>query len=413
MFLSYKKIFRFFIFLFSVSLLYACGGPASELEGNKDPSIIDQPPELHKIDIIPSPVLTRGTSSLSLAKGNSQPFVAIGHHTDGSALDISDSVTWSSSDGSVATISGNGLLTGAAIGTTTLTATKDGVSSNQVSVNVTDAVITTLQVTPATVEIRVGQTQQMQATAIYSDLTTGDVTNVATWSRSAPSIISVTHSGSVNGLQAGWSMVSASYEGISSNAAEVRVLNTVAAPTLTYETTWYTVTGRTEDNASLEYRYDDEDFWRTVDNAKKFNLDLKKLPAPQAMSFCMHELFIMEVYLPLHTTIPGWRLISYFTPKTGMLSGRSFAFVDKDEATHNNYRLLYSILDYLINKCEGVNDSNRETIINGRSVRMLTRQDMEELRRSSDTNGAPSGWIGQCSGWCVGGSSYYLDTKNF
>ncbi|WP_139740949.1 hypothetical protein [Aeromonas veronii] len=38
---------------------------------------------------------------------------------------------------------------------------------------------------------------------------------------------------------------------------------------------------------------------------------------------------------------------------------------------------------------------------------MLTRQEMEELRQSSNTNGAPSGWIGECSGWCAGGANYY------
>ncbi|WP_423191277.1 Ig-like domain-containing protein [Aeromonas veronii] len=53
-----------------------------------------------------------------MAKGTSQPFVAIGHYTDGSTLDISDSVTWSLSDESLATISGNGILTGAGAGTT-------------------------------------------------------------------------------------------------------------------------------------------------------------------------------------------------------------------------------------------------------------------------------------------------------
>ncbi|TNI12503.1 Ig-like domain-containing protein, partial [Aeromonas veronii] len=157
MFFSRKKKLKAFIILLSTYLLHACGGPASELESDKVPNIVDEHPELHKIDIITSPILTRGISSLSLAKGNSQPFIAIGHHTDGSVLDISDSVTWSLSDESVATISGDGLLTGVSAGTITVTATKDNITSNQVEVTITDAVITALQITPANVSVAKGQ----------------------------------------------------------------------------------------------------------------------------------------------------------------------------------------------------------------------------------------------------------------
>ncbi|TNI12504.1 Ig-like domain-containing protein, partial [Aeromonas veronii] len=215
-------------------------------------------------------------ANVSVAKGQQQQMTVMATYSDNTSSDITSTVAWAV-DSAIATVTPDGLLTGVETGTTTLTATKDGVSSNQATVNVTDAVITALQITPLAVEIRVGQTQQMQATIIYSDQTTDDVTNVATWSRTAPSVISVTHTGSVNGLRAGSSMVSASYDGVTSNAVEINVLNAaVAAPILTYETTFYTVTGRTEDNAYLEYRYDDEDFWRQVDNTKNSIWTYKK-----------------------------------------------------------------------------------------------------------------------------------------
>ncbi|ELB2794096.1 hypothetical protein QMX34_004760, partial [Aeromonas hydrophila] len=67
---------------------------------------------LQRIDILPSPVVTQGTSLLKVAKGNIQPFVAIGLYSDGSSLDISTSVYWNMSVTTVATITPAGLLMG-------------------------------------------------------------------------------------------------------------------------------------------------------------------------------------------------------------------------------------------------------------------------------------------------------------
>ncbi|TNI15051.1 Ig-like domain-containing protein [Aeromonas veronii] len=222
-----KKLLKRFMLLFVTSILTACGGPAGEAGGNdenKDPSV--ERPELHKIDIIPSPILTRGISSLSLAKGNSQPFIAIGHHTDGSTLDISDSVTWSLSDESVATISDDGLLTGVSAGTITVTATKDNITSNQVEVTITDAVITALQVSPAAISVVTGQEQQLTVMATYSDNTSFDVTSTVAWAVDS-TIATVTANGLLTGASAGRTTLTASKDGISSNEVSVTVSNAV------------------------------------------------------------------------------------------------------------------------------------------------------------------------------------------
>ncbi|WP_421321023.1 Ig-like domain-containing protein, partial [Aeromonas veronii] len=222
-----KKLLKRFMLLFVTSILTACGGPAGEAGGNdenKDPSV--ERPELHKIDIIPSPILTRGISSLSLAKGNSQPFIAIGHHTDGSAFDISDSVTWSLSNESVATISGDGLLTGVSAGTITLTATKDNITSNQVSVEVTDAVITALQVTPANVSVAKGQQQQLTVIATYSDNTSSDITSTVAWAVDS-SIATVTPDGLLTGVETSTTTLTATKDNITSNQVSVEVTDAV------------------------------------------------------------------------------------------------------------------------------------------------------------------------------------------
>ncbi|WFO49867.1 Ig-like domain-containing protein [Aeromonas veronii] len=218
------KIKEILIILFT-TILTACGGATSGgSDEGKEPSV--ERPELHKIDIIPSPVLTRGISTLSLAKGNSQPFIAIGHHTDGSALDISDSVTWSLSDKSLATISGDGLLNGVSAGTITVTATKDNITSNQVEVTITDAVITALQVTPAAISVVTGQEQQLTVMASYSDSTSFDVTSTVAWAVDS-TIATVNANGLLTGASAGSTTLTATKDGIRSNEVSVTVSNAV------------------------------------------------------------------------------------------------------------------------------------------------------------------------------------------
>ncbi|MDE1283557.1 Ig-like domain-containing protein, partial [Vibrio aestuarianus] len=90
-------------------------------------------------------------------------------------------VTWAPVDTATATVSSTGLLTAVEVGNTTLTATKDGVTSNTVNVNVSAAVITAILVTPSSVNVAKGQTQQLTATAIFSDGTSSGISSSVTW----------------------------------------------------------------------------------------------------------------------------------------------------------------------------------------------------------------------------------------
>ncbi|HEV7217890.1 MAG TPA: Ig-like domain-containing protein [Terriglobales bacterium] len=71
--------------------------------------------------------ITPGNPNITL--GTSQVFVAIGTFSDGSTMNLSTQVAWSSSDVNVAVINTVGLATSASSGTTTITATLNGVST--------------------------------------------------------------------------------------------------------------------------------------------------------------------------------------------------------------------------------------------------------------------------------------------
>ncbi|MSN27235.1 MAG: hypothetical protein GJV46_15370 [Geobacter sp.] len=65
-----------------------------------------------------------------VATGTSQQFTATGSFSDGSIKDITNQVSWTSSNTSVATISSTGILTAIHHGSTTITAVLNGISGS-------------------------------------------------------------------------------------------------------------------------------------------------------------------------------------------------------------------------------------------------------------------------------------------
>ena len=85
--------------------------------------------QLTAIVVTPAPVYT-------LAPGVSQQYLAMGTYFDAMRQNITAKVTWTSSNTAVAAISGDGLATGMAAGTTVITATLSGITGPAVTLNV-------------------------------------------------------------------------------------------------------------------------------------------------------------------------------------------------------------------------------------------------------------------------------------
>ncbi|MCS6137430.1 hypothetical protein G3496_21280, partial [Shewanella baltica] len=149
--------------------------------------------------------------------------VATATYSDGTSSDISSSVTWTPADPATATVTPAGLLSGVAEGSTTLTASEGGKTSNTVNVTVTDAVIDSIQVTPSPVNIAKGQKQQLVATATYSDDTSSDISSSVTWTPADPATATVTPAGLLSGVAVGGTTLTASEGGKTSNTVDVDV----------------------------------------------------------------------------------------------------------------------------------------------------------------------------------------------
>jgi hypothetical protein len=139
----------------------------------------------------------------SIALGTNQQFTATGTYTDGSSLNLTGSVNWSSSVAAVATISNAaptiGQAISAATGQTTITATSGSISGST-TLTVTAATLRSITVTPVAPTIPLGATQQFTAAGSYTDGSTQDITNTVTWSSSASSIATISNSTGTNGV---------------------------------------------------------------------------------------------------------------------------------------------------------------------------------------------------------------------
>jgi hypothetical protein len=80
--------------------------------------------------------VVKPTNPADLLVGSSQQFNAIATYPDGSTMDISSQVNWTSSKSNIASISSAGLATGISAGTTIIEAAIYGVKSSPVSLTV-------------------------------------------------------------------------------------------------------------------------------------------------------------------------------------------------------------------------------------------------------------------------------------
>ncbi len=120
------------------------------------------------------------------------------------------SITWASSNPVAATVNGSGLVTGAAVGTATITATSEG-KSGTATVAVSLVPVASVTVSPATASILVGGTVQLTATPKDSAGNPLSGRSI-TWTSGDPMAGTVNGNGLVTGVAAGAATITATSE---------------------------------------------------------------------------------------------------------------------------------------------------------------------------------------------------------
>jgi Big-like domain-containing protein len=200
------------------------------------------------------------STTLSIAPSTSEQFIAIGTYNDGSTQNLTGSVTWTSSNTSVATVSSSaptlGLVKALSAGITSISAAS-GPITGSAALTVTSAMVISIAVSPSNANISIGIAQQFAATGTFSDSSTQDITGSVAWNSSATGVASITVSGLASALNIGTTTISATFEGVSGsapltvNAANLSSLTIApSSPSIAQGTTiQFTATG-TFDNGS-------------------------------------------------------------------------------------------------------------------------------------------------------------------
>jgi uncharacterized protein YjdB len=168
------------------------------------------------VSTVPVASVSVSPASANLTTGQTVQLTATPRDAGGNALS-GRAVTWASGNTSVATVNGNGLVTGVSAGSVTITATSEGKSGTS-SITVTVAPVATVSVSPASTSVAVGGSVQLAVTLRDAS---GNVLSgrVVTWSSNATGVATVNVNGLVTALLVGSATITATSEGQSGTSA--------------------------------------------------------------------------------------------------------------------------------------------------------------------------------------------------
>ena len=125
--------------------------------------------------------------------------------------------TWASSNANAATIDQNGLATGTGAGTTQITASARGVTSNTATLTVNPRVLTRIEVTPSTARVPPGAQQQFTARAF--DQNNQEITGVTfMWTSSDPNVATIDQNGLATVISVGTTTINVSAQNVTGSA---------------------------------------------------------------------------------------------------------------------------------------------------------------------------------------------------
>lgn len=211
---------KFFISVIVVTLsiaLSGCGGSSSPSSVPNTPVPPSAPTPTPTPTPTPVPDVTLDSITLSavtdtLKVPQTLQISATGSYSDGSTENITDLVSWTSSDSSVLEISENGTINTKAAGIALVTASLDNTSSQQ-SISVKQ--LTDISISPNSVTIAENTSAQLSVVGLYSDNSVEDFDNIIVWQSSSNDIAIVNEANQLQGLSEGSTAISASIQNLS------------------------------------------------------------------------------------------------------------------------------------------------------------------------------------------------------
>ena len=151
-------------------------------------------------------------SNVALTRSSTVQLGAACVYTDGSAVNCTSSIAWTS-DSPAFTISTSGLLSGKAAGSGNVTATVLGISS-QAPVVVSMPALTAIAITPNYLTMVRATTQQLTATCTYADSLSETCTSTVQWSNGGAASFDITPTGLLTANSPGSGTITATLNGV-------------------------------------------------------------------------------------------------------------------------------------------------------------------------------------------------------
>lgn len=164
------------------------------------------------------------TTPETLGVGLSQQFAAIGIYSDDSTATITSEVNWNSSDEQVASISSSGIATGVGAGSTDITASLSGITSQTVTMEVSE--LSSVALSPDSVDsLTVGSTKVFKVIGTYSNGISAMITSRVTWFSSNPDVATVSSSGTVTCVAPGSTDIWVQVSGLTSEVVTLTIVS--------------------------------------------------------------------------------------------------------------------------------------------------------------------------------------------
>jgi RHS repeat-associated protein len=148
-----------------------------------------------------------------LLPGGTLALHAFKHSSDGTSVDVTAAVTWSTDDSGVASVNANGVVTAHAAGQARVKAFASDVEWSALAHVIVRPALASIAIAPQPVWLTAGATRALTVEGTYADEQTGDVTSRATWSTSNAAVATVGATGRVTGVAAGTVTITATVEG--------------------------------------------------------------------------------------------------------------------------------------------------------------------------------------------------------
>lgn len=168
-------------------------------------------------------------SANNIPDGTEVQAIAMGNYTNGDRTDITKQVNWSSTDGSIANISSNGLIVANKVGNVIIKAGFGDINSDGHTLIVVNAELQSIVITTVdkSISIPAGSSTQLQAIGHYSNGQTEDLTKLVNWSSASNDVLNVTTDGKIIGGNPGNTSITAKFNSISSNSLPFTVSSAV------------------------------------------------------------------------------------------------------------------------------------------------------------------------------------------